>query len=300
MVTAIEPAGALGNVYEAYLARLAPSSQRAMTGCLRAICGGDPASFPWHRLRREQTLAIRAHLASLYDQAPATANKYLAALRGILREAWRAGVLEGDAYARAVDLPPVRGNTAAAGRALEQRELAALTAFCARDGVRGARNGAVLALMYGAGLRVQEACDVDVDHLGADLRTVTVRGKGGKVRTSPFLAGADRLLRTWLEHRLSVPSRSRLLLPVRRGWFGAGPMIPHSVGEALVRLARRAGVARFTPHDLRRSYATHLIDAGAPLTVVKRMMGHSKVETTAQYDRSDERAMAAAAQRVSL
>lgn len=298
---ALERADRAGErVLAGYLARLAPQSRETMLGCLARIAGGDAREFAWHRLRREHTLAIRLSLVERFTSSPATANKYLAALRGVLREAWRAGVLPGDDYARAVDLPPVRGNTVAAGRALDERELAALFGFCSGDGVRGSRNAAMLVLLYGGGLRVGEAVSLTMDGIAADLRSVSLRGKGARHRTTPLLAGADRYLEPWLRVRNSCSPH--VLQRVRREQVdGAGESLSiHAAGLACEKLARRACVARFTPHDLRRTFATQLEEAGVSLAVIQEMMGHSDIRTTEKYLRIRERRLAAAAARVSL
>lgn len=297
----LEAVGGAEGVLTGYLSRLGPASRVTMSGCLARIAGGDPLAFPWHRLRREHTLAIRALLADRYARAPATANKYLAALRGILREAWRVGSISGDDYARAVDLPPVRGNTAVAGRALSARELAALFEFCDRDGIRGARNGAMLALLYGGGLRLAETAALLRSELAADHRSVTLRGKGSKVRTTWLLAGADRRLSLWLDRVAPTDSPPRpVLRPVRRGVVGAGEFGCNSIEEACVRLARRSCIDRFTPHDLRRTFATNLEAAGVPISIIQAQMGHANVATTLRYMRADAIAVEAAAQKVSL
>ena len=280
----------------AYLAHLGPGSRETMAGCLATICRGDPVTFAWERLRREHTLVIRGWLVERY--APATAAKHLAALRGILREAWRSGRMDGDDFARATDLPPVRGNSARAGRALEVQELRALIEFSASNGVHGARDGALLALLYGAGLRVAEAVGLELDQVAADRRSVSVRGKGGKTRTVWLVAGADRLLERWLSARGAAPGP--VLCPVRHGVVTIRAIGTQAVLERCRWLARKAVIEPFTPHDLRRSYASDLIDAGADLSVVQQLMGHSKVTTTQQYDRRGERSKASAAARVTM
>src|SRR5437879_5725920 len=116
-----------------YLARLAPGSRRTMEAALRRVASlvtGEPEApdshlrFTWAALRYQHTAAVRARLAEA--SAPATANKTLAALRGVLREAWRLGQLEAEAYRRAVDLEPVRGTAAPRGRSLTRGEVLAL------------------------------------------------------------------------------------------------------------------------------------------------------------------------------
>jgi site-specific recombinase XerD len=110
----------------------------------------------WAAIRYQHAQAVRAKLAETYS--PATVNKALSALRGVLRESWRLGLVTAEDYHRASDLEAVRGETLPRGRALGAGELAALMSACCMDaGPSGARDAALLALLYGGGLRRSEA-----------------------------------------------------------------------------------------------------------------------------------------------
>jgi integrase/recombinase XerD len=111
----------------------------------------DALAFPWHRLRPEHTSALRAKLADRF--APSTANRHLAALRGVLREAWRCGLISAEDRDRASDVAPIRGERLPRGRALEPGELRQLFDACADGTALGIRDAATLALLFGAGLR---------------------------------------------------------------------------------------------------------------------------------------------------
>ena len=120
-----------------YLASLSPGSRRTMRGSLENIAsfvsGGraTATTLAWHGLRYQHTALIRATLAETY--APATANKMLSALRGVLKECFRLGYTSAEDYQRARDLPPVRGSTLPKGRALSHGELGRLFGVCAED-----------------------------------------------------------------------------------------------------------------------------------------------------------------------
>ena len=113
-----------------YLARLAPGSRRSQRAALVTIAeiltedrvGID--ELPWHCLGYQHTGALRAALAERYS--PATANRHLAALRGVLKEAWRLGLMSAEDLQRAIDLPAVRGERLPRGRALSRGELRSL------------------------------------------------------------------------------------------------------------------------------------------------------------------------------
>lgn len=282
-----------------YLARLAPGSRRTMRSALDTIAAmltegaRDAESLPWHQLRYQHTTAVRAALAERY--APAGANKALAALRGVLREAWRLGLVPAEDYHRAADLAGVRGSTLPRGRAIDAGELRALFAACDAGTPNGARDAALLAIGYGAGLRRAELVALDVEDLDAESGRVRVRrGKGRKDRDAYLAPSGFAAVEAWLRVRGDAPGP--LLWPVRKGGaLDARRMSSHAVYTTLQRLARRAGVATFSPHDLRRTFVGDLLDAGADVGAVQRLAGHANVATTLRYDRRPEAAKRRAA-----
>jgi integrase len=277
-----------------YLGRLAPGSRRTMRGALDALAarltGGsmDALTLPWGELRYQHTAKLRADLMAS-GAAPSTVNKHLAALRGVLREAWRLGLMPAEEYRQAVDLEGIRGTTPPAGRALTDGELRALFASCPRDSVSGIRDAALLAVLYGAGLRRSEAVALECADYDRDTGTLTVRrGKGNKARTVYATNGGKRALDAWIEAR--GQESGSLFCPVSRGGVvTVAPMTGQAVLWILRRAASRAKVARFSPHDLRRTFIGDLLDAGADLVTVQALAGHANVQTTARYDRRGER-----------
>ena len=284
-----------------YVASLAPGSRRTMRQALDAVARiitsghADAEMLDWSRLRYQHTQAVRAALAARY--APATANKMLAALRGVLREAWRLGYVSAEDYHRAADLPAVRGSTLPRGRALTPGELRALFAAVAEDArpATRARDAALLAVLYGAGVRRAEAVALDVADYDPETGALTIRrGKGNKARVMYATNGARDALSGWLAVRGSEPGP--LFVPVdKAGRIILRRLTPESIFDRLAHLARRAGISRFSPHDMRRSFISDLLDNGADLAVVQAMAGHANPATTARYDRRGERAKQRAA-----
>ena len=283
------------NPARVYLARLAPGSRRAQAGALEVIArllSADQVgaeALPWAELRYQHTQAARTALAGRY--APATANRMLAALRGVLREAWRLGLLGAEELARATDLATVHGFRLPAGREVTPGELSTLFSLCAEDRnpTCGARDAAALALLYGAGLRRSEAVSRELTDFDRETGALTVCGKGRKERTAYLDAGAREAIAVWLEYRGS--ERGPLLTPITRsGNVLIRPLTAQAVRKALRRRSDAAGLREFTPHDLRRSFISHLLDRGADIATVQRMAGHAQVTTTARYDRRGEEA----------
>ena len=194
-----------------YLAHLAPGSRRTMREALDTMAGiltgdrCDAETLDWAALRYQHTAALRAALAARY--AATTANKMLAALRGTLKEAWRLGLVDAESYHRAADLPPVRGTSLPRGRALLTAELRALFGACAADtGTAGRRDAALLAVLYGAGLRRAELVALDLADYDAETGALSVRsGKGNKGRVVYATNGGRTALAQWLKTRGADP-----------------------------------------------------------------------------------------------
>jgi len=156
-------------------------------------------------------------------------------------------------------------------------EAAQLVEGRAVGGASRPRDVAILELLYASGLRVSELSALDVDALDRADRSVRVLGKGRKERIVPYGAQAARALEAWLGTRGEQP----------------GPLFTNSRGRRLGvrsvytivrRSARAAGITRpVSPHTLRHTFATHLLDRGADLRMIQELLGHSRLSTTQRY-----------------
>ncbi len=286
-----------------YLARLSGGSRRTMRGALdliaRELMDGNPGepcdaeTLNWGALRYTHTAAIRRRLIER-EYAPATANKMLAALRGVLREAWKLGHMTAEDFHRAVELEPVRGTVEPRGRALNQVEVIALFKECESDDTAsGVRDAAMIALLYGAGLRRSELVGLNVSDYDAPSGALRVRGKGRKARTVYVTHGSREALEAWLSHaRIGIDASTKpLFVPIdKAGRLQPRRMTDQALYYALRRRAKAAGIKEFSPHDLRRTFIGDMLDAGADISAVQQLAGHSNISTTARYDRRGERA----------
>ena len=264
-----------------YLASLTTESGRAsMRSTLAGVAsmlGHSLESCPWQSLRFAHVTALRSALAVRY--APATANKYLTAIRQVCRRAWLLGLMPGDTYQRIAAVPNVRGSRLPAGRALDAGEIRALFDACADGTPAGARDAAAFALLFGCGLRRAEAAAVTVEHVDAASGQIRVLGKGNRERTVYATNGALAALCAWLAVRGDAPGP--LLAPVlRSGVVRAGRAM--GAQSLLLRLklrAREAAIgevlaARLAPNirDVGpRSWRRHRDGAGARRS---RIAGH--------------------------
>jgi integrase len=294
-----------------YLAGLSEGSRRTMRTALNIIGGllgvGEVLNaqgqdvrclvVPWASLRYQHTTAIRAALQERY--APATANKLLAALRRVLKEARRLGQMSADDHDQASDLKNVRGTRLPRGRALGDGEVVSLMRICADDSTpAGARDAAIIALLRGTGLRRSEAVALDLSDYDGATGAITLRsGKGKKERLTYVAGGAKAALDAWLIVRGQAAG------PLFYGITKGGRLVVRRLADQAIAVicaarATEAGVAAFTPHDMRRTFISGLLDAGADIVTVQRLAGHEDPATTARYDRRGEAAKQRAVQLV--
>ena len=285
-VPAIDDLPAERNPAIVYLASLrAGEGRRSMASTLSQVAAmlgfSDAASCPWHELRHHHVAALRAVLAERY--APATANKSLAAIRGALRAAWRLDLIPTDAYHRAIDVPPVRGVRLPAGRSLEPDEIEALFSVCANGTPGGARDAAAFALLFGCGLRRAEAVAVVMADHDTETGAIRVIGKATASGSSMPRAVRRQPLDAWLVHR-GVTVAGPILAPVSHvGVVHVGRGItPHSLMMRLRKRSEEAGIDSCSPHDLRRTFVSTALEAGADLAMVQALAGHASPATTAR------------------
>lgn len=283
--------GALG----LYLAGLAPGSRRAQLWRLERAAAllERTGVIDWPSLTYADAVAIRARAAERY--APRTASAIVAAVRAVCREAWRAGLMDGELYRRIQSVPPVKGQSAPTGRWVSRGELRALFDSCDQSST-GKRDAAMLALLFGAGLRRGELVALKLEDLeGAAI--VVQEGKGRKGRRVALAPGVIEAVNAWsgeLEGGFLIRRVNK------GGHISALGITGEAVRRRLLVLAARAGIDSFRPHDARRSYASGLLDSGADLAVVARLLGHASVQVTAGYDRRGARAESEAAGLVRL
>jgi integrase/recombinase XerC len=230
--------------------------------------------------------AIRGFLGSVHErgQSRATSARKLAAVRAFLRYLRREAVIDQDPGA----LVATPKQDVRMPAHLSEDEMARLLAAPAEDGPLGRRDRAILELFYASGLRLSELAGLDLEDVNLRARMVRVMGKGGKERLVPFNTSAASAIRASLKDREQLVREGPSTRRVRRN-----PLFVNYRGTALGtrsidRLVRRYVVASSTrlgisPHALRHSFATHLLQRGADLRAIQELLGHARLGTTQRY-----------------
>lgn len=213
-----------------------------------------------------------------------SAARALIAVRGLHRFAAAEGLAELD-VARAVR-PPTPGRRLPKSLTVDQvlALLAGAGGDNAADGPLTLRNRALLELLYSTGSRISEAVGLDVDDVDTHARSVLLRGKGGKQRLVPVGRPAVHALDAYLVRgRPDLARRGRGTAAIFLNSRG-GRLSRQSAWQVLQDAAERAGItAGVSPHMLRHSFATHLLEGGADVRVVQELLGHASVTTTQIY-----------------
>jgi len=259
---------------------VSPHTMRAYLGDLRALVAyaagvgvTEPAGIDVSLLR-----AWLAHQHAL-GRSRATLARRTAAARAFTRHLHRRGLLQDDpglllgTPKRQRDLPDVLSQDDAA-RLLDKMDV---------QGPVGLRDLAVLELLYGTGVRVSELCGLDIDDLDTGRGTVRVHGKGNRERIVPVGEPAARAIQDWLRAgrpELATENSGPALFLGTRG----GRLHPTSARRIVhARIAEVGDMPDLSPHGLRHSAATHLLEGGADLRSVQEILGHASLQTTQIY-----------------
>ena len=247
--------------------------------------------------------SVRAHLAELNKAGKARSSvaRKLSALRTFVKYLRREDLIAHDPTAMAV--APKRDQTIPTH--LSEPELARLIEMPSTGDPLGRRDRAILELFYASGLRLSELVGIDLEDLNLSGRMVRVMGKGGKERLLPFNQSTVLALRAWLADRAGIladrqtRARRRTVVAPRKTVAGVRQKAPTEplflnarggrlTGRSVDRLLRRY-VAQcstrlgISPHALRHSFATHLLQRGADLRAIQELLGHSRLSTTQRY-----------------
>ncbi len=228
------------------------------------------------------SVELRGYLSALHESGYAKTSiaRKLASLRSFYRHGQRESWIESNP-AKALRNPRKARKLP---HFLSTEEIGRLLAAPPNDVPMGLRDRAILETLYSAGLRVSELVGLNDGDLDFDQGIVRVRGKGRKERLAQLGSYALRALRRWLELRkLADQEQSEREVPVFVNRFGTR-LTTRSIGRMLEKHLKQSGLdSRTSPHTLRHSFATHLLDRGADIRSVQELLGHKSLETTQIY-----------------
>jgi integrase/recombinase XerC len=241
---------------------------------------------------------VRAFMAELYRQGHARTSvaRKLSALRAFGRYLRREGLIETDPASLAAT--PKRERKVPAHLSID--EMTRLLEMPDASDPLGCRDRAILEVFYASGLRLSELVGLDLDDVNLRARMVRVMGKGAKERLIPFNSATEKSLRDWLKARAvlrSNPEPSQTLKPkaqsLRSRAQSREPLFLNFRGARLTGRSVQRLVARYvaacstrfgiSPHALRHSFATHLLERGADLRAIQELLGHVQLSTTQRY-----------------
>lgn len=277
------PDSSIKNVSEGYLR--AAAAERDLSPHTLAAYGSDLRAFAeWAARSRctevsqiDRTL-LRRYVSFLAERRYARRSiaRKASALRSMLSWAVSRKILTGspatDLMAPKLDQP--------LPKVMRASDAARLCTLPPDDEPVGLRDRAILELLYGSGLRVAELCALDIDDIDLSRGTVQVTGKGRKQRRVPVgRPAADAVRRYLADARPELTESGPALFVNRRG----KRIGPRSVRTMMTRYLAAEGAPSISPHTLRHSFATHLLDGGADLRAVQELLGHESLATTQIY-----------------
>ncbi|HEY2916395.1 MAG TPA: tyrosine recombinase [Candidatus Limnocylindrales bacterium] len=291
MTAAAPPDAALERAVDAYLdflrveRGLATATLRAYAADLRDFAAAPGTRRGWDEgpETAQEYLATRSRRGRRADPglAPTSLRRRAAAIRGFYRFAFTEGLIDVDVAAH-LDLPrmprllPDTLTVAEVARLLDAAAAA------------GPRDRALLELLYAAGLRVSEALRLDLEDVSLGGGFVRVIGKGDRERLVPLGDVAIEALRDWIDGARAALLAAHHVAPIRGGpvfLADRGQRLARQQAWAAVRRAAAAAAitAHVSPHTLRHSFATHLLEGGADLRIVQELLGHASISTTQLY-----------------
>lgn len=281
------------SAYAIYLDSLAPSGRKSMKTLLQqcaSILGHNKPieRFNWSALTFEKVHLIRSAFTDA-GYAVNSINLALAGLKGIAKTAFNLGQIDADALLRINSVKSLKGNAIRTGRRLTAEEIDKLLASCNAapcPAVRS-RDRAILLVGIGAGLRCSEICALNLSDIDFKNGSLTVKeGKGRKHRQIYLADDILAALIAWQKNRND--NGDALFSKIIKGGKVTGSRLSSSgLDYMLTSLQALSGVEKFTPHDLRRTFITQLLEKGVDINTVRQLAGHSDVSTTTRYDKRD-------------
>lgn len=232
---------------------------------------------------------LMEYRTSMEDLAASTVNVRLAAVRKMVTEAKRNGLLSAEAAASLTDVPNVRQSGTRLGNWLSKEQARELLAVPNRSTVKGKRDYAILAVLVGCALRRRELASLTVEDIQMrENRWVIadLRGKGGRIRTVAVPVWVKNGINAW--QTAAGIEEGPLFRSIRKGGKVGESLSDWAVWAVVTEAAKEIGIENFGAHDLRRTCAKLCRKAGGDLEQIKFLLGHSSIQTTERYLGSEQ------------
>jgi integrase/recombinase XerC len=246
------------------------------------ICLGSDGKAEIGKLDR---MAIRRYLSFLHKKnRKSSIGRKISALRSFFKYLVKEGIVLSNpaksvATPKAEKFLPTALTVDEAFRMMDSPRASLESRSPNNTGEKELRNRAILELLYSSGIRVGELVGLNLNRLDLDLGIVKVMGKGGKERIVPVGSKAVEALKAYFDLRGAVEDEDPVFLNLKGGRLTA-----RSVGRVVKEYSRHSGIfRRVSPHSLRHTFATHLLDAGADIREIQEMLGHASLSTTQKY-----------------
>jgi site-specific recombinase XerD len=294
-----------------YLLTLSQNSRRTQLSALEQVVkvftNGENSvwEMDWQNMQYKHMVQLRTLLHEREELAFTTVNRYLSAVRAVMKECWRLELVDRETYERIRDVENISGERLPSGRLLTPDEIKKLLQACDLDWqkrkVSGVRDAAIITMLYLTGMRRSEIIALQLTDYDVSTGEITIReGKGNKDR-NVFIRGdkARKRIADWLNARSYIKASSLFLTVNPYGDLTNSPITAgQTIYDLLHRRAEQAGIEEFSPHNLRHTSISEMWDAGIDGVTIKDTAGHKDIETAARYDRrGDQRKIDAAEKR---
>lgn len=311
------------------------TSRRAIRSRLNQIARWfnypDAEHCDWQLMRYEHIIDFLDHLRNSVERTSphqykdnelktSTVNSYLYAIKSVARIAWKLGQMSDHDLARIISTKPVRGYNVTKGRAMSMLETAALLNVCNGSNPIEIRDRAILGLMLGNGLRRAEVTHIEMPDIRLDKNEIIVKGKGNKERLIILIPEIATFLNAWISIRAALNNDGKYQNNVtdpesdflfcrfnktKTSLVKNKPLSPKFVWVMVNGYIEKAAqtmpsLKGISCHDFRRTFATRLFKNGVDIVVIRNLMGHSSIATTAKYDKRDDDAMRQAMQSIQI
>jgi site-specific recombinase XerD len=252
----------------------------------------SPQDVQWKDVNFLIVSNYQQHLFKVKKLQPATVNNYINAVKGVLRKSARIrdiavhNKISIEDFEEIKEVKPISSHREPKGRALSKTESIDIFNVCADDSIQGIRDLAISMTFIFCGLRLNELCELEYPDCIVNDKHLKILGKRNKQRLVPINKKAKLAITAWVDNVRGTQKGPLFCRIWRSGELNDESALSHSgIRYILKKRSLKAGGESFSPHDLRRTFGTRLLENNVDIFVVQTLLGHSSVDTTRSYDK---------------